>query len=73
MIFDKIIVAIGSKAGLKENENYALLASLGIKMTPILPALCPLILSGNFLTNGQALESKQVLVSMKIISLLKMT
>ena len=48
MTFDKIIIAIGSKAGLKENENYALLASLGIKMTPILPALCPLILSGSF-------------------------
>lgn len=48
MTFDKIIIAIGSKAGLKENENYALLDSLGIKMTPILPALCPLILNGNF-------------------------
>lgn len=48
MIFDKIIFAIGSKAGLKEQANYALLDSLGIKMTPILPALCPLILSGNF-------------------------
>ena len=48
MIFDKIIIAIGSKAGLKENENYALLDSLDIKMTPILPALCPLILNGNF-------------------------
>ena len=48
MIFDKIIIAVGSKAGLKENENYALLDSLGIKMTPILPALCPLILSGSF-------------------------
>lgn len=48
MTFDKIIIAIGSKAGLKENENYALLESLNIKMTPILPALCPLILNGNF-------------------------
>ena len=48
MTFDKIIIAIGSKAGLKENENYALLDSLDIKMTPILPALCPLILNGNF-------------------------
>lgn len=48
MTFDKIIIAIGSKAGLKENENYALLESLNIKMTPVLPALCPLILNGNF-------------------------
>ena len=48
MTFDKIIIAIGSKAGLKEQANYALLESLNIKMTPILPALCPLILNGNF-------------------------
>ena len=48
MLFDKIIIAIGSKAGLKENANYELLNSLGIKMTPILPALCPLVLNGDF-------------------------
>ena len=48
MLFDKIIISIGSKAGLKENNNYELLNSLGIKMTPILPALCPLVLNGDF-------------------------
>lgn len=48
MLFDKIIISIGSKAGLKENANYELLNSLGIKMTPILPALCPLVLNGDF-------------------------
>lgn len=60
MTFDKLIIAIGSKAGLKENPNYTLLDSLGIKMTPILPALCPLILSGNFFNkwSGIRVEAK---------------
>ena len=48
MLFDKVIIAIGSKAGLKEQANYEILNSLGIEMMPILPALCPLILNGNF-------------------------
>lgn len=48
MLFDKIIIAIGSKAGLKENNNYQLFTSLGIKLNPVLPALCPLILNGDF-------------------------
>lgn len=48
LIFDKIIIAIGSKAGLKENNNYQLFTSLGIKLNPVLPALCPLVLNGDF-------------------------
>lgn len=46
--FDKIIIAIGSKAGLKEENNYEIFKNLGIKLNPVLPALCPLILKENF-------------------------
>lgn len=48
MTFDKIIIAIGSKAGLKEANNYQLFTSLKIELNPVLPALCPLILKGDF-------------------------
>ena len=60
MTFDKIIIAIGSKAGLKEQENYALLESLNIKMTPILPALCPLILNGNFFNKWSGIRVEEL-------------
>ena len=58
MLFDKIIIAIGSKAGLKENANYELLNSLGIKMTPILPALCPLVLNGDFFNKWSGIRAE---------------
>ncbi len=58
MFFDKIIIAIGSKAGLKENANYELLNSLGIKMTPILPALCPLVLNGDFFNKWSGIRAE---------------
>ena len=58
MLFDKIIISIGSKAGLKENNNYELLNSLGIKMTPILPALCPLVLNGDFFNKWSGIRAE---------------
>ena len=58
MLFDKIIISIGSKAGLKENANYELLNSLGIKMTPILPALCPLVLNGDFFNKWSGIRAE---------------
>ncbi len=58
MLFDKIIIAIGSKAGLKENANYELLNSLGIKMMPILPALCPLVLNGDFFNKWSGIRAE---------------
>ena len=58
MLFDKIIIAIGSKAGLKENATYELLNSLGIKMTPILPALCPLVLNGDFFNKWSGIRAE---------------
>ena len=58
MLFDKIIIAIGSKAGLKENANYELLNSLGIKMTPILTALCPLVLNGDFFNKWSGIRAE---------------
>ena len=60
MLFDKIIIAIGSKAGLKENANYELLNSLGIKMTPILPALCPLVLNGDFFNKWSGIRTEAI-------------